>query len=168
MATCLSSEYQLPTPLLQPTLRLPMASILFMVLGVGASCRACPEDMTLDPCPGLAMCPDSDSSRSADSELELCSNSNFGPRRPKPAEVRGPHKRGNAIPNAWCTPSGAEDPRATFPPPDPSPVINPNRAICSPANLLFSCVLPKVHRANRAAKPSIWFQDLDGSQFQLL
>src|ERR1019366_672222 len=36
MATCLSSEYQLPIPLLQPTLRLPMASMLFRVLGLGA------------------------------------------------------------------------------------------------------------------------------------
>src|SRR5215469_12606960 len=36
IATCLSSEYQLPMPLLQPTLRLPMASMLFMVLGLGA------------------------------------------------------------------------------------------------------------------------------------
>ena len=36
IATCLSSEYQLPIPLLQPTLRLPMASMLFSVLGVGA------------------------------------------------------------------------------------------------------------------------------------
>ncbi len=36
MATCLSSEYQLPIPLLQPTFRLPMASMSFRVLGLGA------------------------------------------------------------------------------------------------------------------------------------
>jgi hypothetical protein len=30
MATCLSSEYQLPKPLLQPTLRLPMALMSFI------------------------------------------------------------------------------------------------------------------------------------------
>src|SRR4051794_2000298 len=36
MPTCFSSEYQLPIPLLQPTLRLPMASMLFIVLGDGA------------------------------------------------------------------------------------------------------------------------------------
>src|SRR5215469_12688896 len=36
MATCFSSEYQLPAPLLQPTLRLPMASMFFSVSGLGA------------------------------------------------------------------------------------------------------------------------------------
>src|ERR1700678_2026354 len=35
MATCFSSEYQFPTPLLQPTLRFPMASMLFIALGDG-------------------------------------------------------------------------------------------------------------------------------------
>src|SRR5215813_4749352 len=36
MATCFSSEYQLPAPVLQPTLRFPIASRFFSVDGFGA------------------------------------------------------------------------------------------------------------------------------------
>src|SRR5262252_6865523 len=36
IATCFSREYQLPAPVLHPTLRLPMASIFFSVEGLGA------------------------------------------------------------------------------------------------------------------------------------
>jgi len=36
MATCFSSEYQFPAPVLQPTLRLPIASMFFSVVGLGA------------------------------------------------------------------------------------------------------------------------------------
>src|SRR5690349_24824680 len=35
IATCLSSEYQLPSPLLQPTLRLPIESMFFIASGEG-------------------------------------------------------------------------------------------------------------------------------------
>src|SRR5271165_6398989 len=36
IATCFSREYQFPAPVLQPTLRLPMASRFFKVVGLGA------------------------------------------------------------------------------------------------------------------------------------
>src|ERR1700757_1629923 len=36
MATCFSREYQLPAPVLQPTFRLPIASMFFSVVGLGA------------------------------------------------------------------------------------------------------------------------------------
>src|SRR3974377_193165 len=36
IATCFSSQHQFPAPVLQPTLRLPMASMFFSVDGLGA------------------------------------------------------------------------------------------------------------------------------------
>src|ERR1700690_2140648 len=52
MATCLSSEYQLPIPLLQPTLRLPIASMFFSVLGLGAFLSGFSGAGGLDSCAG--------------------------------------------------------------------------------------------------------------------